>query len=301
MQNFQITPKNCAIYSDVDEVFIEKKWSHLTNLVCGGIAQNPLNAPTYIKALLNLDKKYEKGPDGQKELLRYKDGNAIEGITFHFLYHGMEDPNLTPYVSWMIDSMENSRQTIRGTKQIYKNLKSKGYTIDFATNKDRVSYDLTAQLLGEAFTSIPTKVFVAHPGNSKELLNDILQFACRETTDESYQTLTLQALTVQASDNIIHAPSRKPEAEYFQCLINHSTSKEHIIFIDDNKANVEGFNALQQTTNIILHGILFIEPAQLAEELIKLGILSENTDQLLLEKIGYYEEGDDDFSHPFRC
>jgi len=285
MEHRLITPENTDIYSDVDEVFIEKQWSYLIKLICGGIIQAPLNTPAYLQALLELDKRYEKNCNGQKELLRYKDGEPIEGITFHFLYHGMHNKNLTPYVNWMIESMESSRQPIRGTKTIYKNLKNKGYPINFATNKDRIAYDLTAHYLEKTFSSIPTKVFVAHPGNNKKLLEDIKQFAYQATTDESYQNLAHRALTIQESPNIIHAPSRKPEAAYFQCLINHSKSKKHIIFIDDNKLNVDGFNALQNTTSILLHGILFTDPIQLAEEFIKLGILSEEADELLLEEI----------------
>ena len=58
-----------------------------------------------------------------------------------------------------------------------------------------------------------------------------------------------------------------------------------MIFIDDKKTNVDGFNALQNETTITLHGILFENPIQLAEELVTLGILSKKDDLKLFEKI----------------
>jgi len=281
-----LAPENTDIYSDIDEVFIEKSSLHLMNLVLCGIVRRPLNSPAYINSLLKLQSSYHKDATGLNETLLYKDGSAIEGITNHFLYHGMQDDNLTPYVEEMIKSMESSRSFIPGTRSMYKYLKNnKGYEINFATNKDRLSYDLTTHALGKKFTDIPTKTFVAHPGNNPALLQEIAAFATQSHVAQSYKDLVVRILTIQESDNIVHALSRKPEADYFQCLINNSSTKKHIVFIDDNPEHVKGFLALQKTTAIKLYGIHFINPTQLADELVTLGILSEEHDHSLLKKI----------------
>ena len=71
-------------------------------------------------------------------------------------------------------------------------------------------------------------------------------------------------------------------------MIANSSAKKNIkfmVFIDDKKTNVDGFNALQTTTNIKLYGILFKNPKQLADELVNLGILSRENDHKLFAKI----------------
>ena len=206
--NEPLTPKNVDIYSDLDEVLLQQSYSTY-RLVQGGIDLDPLNEPTFISSLVGVQQAYTLDPNGVKEALYDRDGNAIEGITFHFLHHGMRDENLTPYVPWLIETLENSRCFIPGTRKIYKHLtKEKGYTINFATNKDRISYDLTAKAFGHKFTNIPDKVFVAHPGNSRTLLNDIMLFANRPTTPDNYKQLVDKTMNVQESDTIIHAPGR---------------------------------------------------------------------------------------------
>jgi hypothetical protein len=284
----QLKPENVDIYSDIDEVLIESSYSTY-KLILGGIALNPFNTLAYLYSLLKVQQAYAYDKDGIKEALYDKRGDAIEGITFHFLYHGMEDTNLTHYVPWLIETLENSRQFIPGTRKIYKYLKkAKGYNIDFVTNKDRISYDLTVKSFGHKFSQIPSKVFVAHPGNSTALLNDIQLFADRPITPNNYKQLVNETMNIQESDNIIHLPGKKPEPAFYERMIAHSKTKKNItcmIFIDDKKTNVDAFNKLQPTTDLTLHGILFKNPAQLAEELTALGILSQEDDCKLFEKL----------------
>jgi hypothetical protein len=247
--------------------------------------QNIFGAVDYIRALLYVKNIYKR--DGSKEALCDEHGNAMSGLTFHFLYHGMREPRLTPYVAWMINTIENSRCFIDGTKEIILYLKEKGFIINFATNKDRVTYDITARALGDEFTSIPTKVFVAHPGNADVVMAQLKAFAQLPTTCASYKELEHQTRTVQPTANIFHAPDKKPGLPYFQFVEKEVGPDKHMIFIDDRNENIKGFNKLQDAATTLRRGICFKNPIQLAHELIKLGILSEIDDKKLLDQIHY--------------
>ena len=284
----QFNSEEIDIYSDLDEVYMQQSWRDY-NLVMAGITQNPLNSLAYIYSLLQLSNRYAKDSNGIKEALYDRAGNAIEGETFHLLHHGMLDPNLAPYIPNMLQTLENSRCLISDTRTIYKHLKKKGSSINFATNKDHIAYLLSAQRFGKKLTDLPDKVFVAQPGNTELFLQDIKDFAEQSETPANYQQLVYEALTIQPSGNIIHAPSRKPEADYYQALIENSKrkNKKVAVFIDDKESNVNGFLALQNTTNITLYGIHFKNPQQLAQELINLKILSPDESQKLLKKINF--------------
>jgi hypothetical protein len=277
--------KPISFYFDLDEVIIQQSYV-IPSLIFGGIAQNPFNSFHYLASLLRVEQSYKRDADGIKEGLYDSGGQGIEGISYHFFEHGKRDPRLASYVPWLIQTMEQKRQFIEGTRIIGNYLKDKkGYTIYFATNKDRLSYDITAQTFGKPLTDLATKVFVAHPGNSKRFLNDLNQFAQETTTPENYKKLLQKATDIPESENIIHAPGRKPEKEYYQHMIKCDNS-EIKVFVDDRKTNVEGFMKLQDTIEkTTLYGIHFKNPQQFAQELIKLGFLSEEEDQELLQKI----------------
>jgi hypothetical protein len=284
----KLTPQNTEINFDIDEVLIEKKKYILyPKIVLTGIWQHPLNALTYINALINLKSAYTKDEHGNERMYD-QNGNKINSLTFQFLYHGILDPRLTPYIANIVKNTENSSWYISGTIKICKYLKyNKGYTINFATNKDHVSYELTAQNFGKEFTNIPTRVFVAHPGNSQTFLNQIKEFADRPTTPIDYTEFAHQALEAKPTNKIFHAPSSKPNIAYFQYMEKIINDNKNLIFIDDQKANVEGFNTLQKNTTALRYGIHFTNPIQLADDLIKLGILSPTEDRKLLDDIGY--------------
>lgn len=63
-------------------------------------------------------------------------------------------------------------------------------------------------------------------------------------------------------------------------------TQKNIIFIDDMKENIDGFNKLPSSPAQRI-GIQFKNPQQLANEFVKLGFLSEIEDQQLLEEIRY--------------
>ena len=280
-----LTPENTFIAFDLDEVLLQKTFWFKPKLIFGGIALHPLNGYSYIRSLANVKSAYTYDADRAEDVLYDEYGDEINGLTFHSLYHGMRDKRLTPYIAWIVETMECARNFITGTKQIIEYLKSAGYPIVFATNKDRISYDITAQTLGDEFTNLATMAFVAHPANTPRLLNTITQFAQLTDTPESYRTLAEHAINIQPTNTIVHIPAKKPELMYYQQIHSTLGTDKNFIFIDDKKFNVDGFNILQSSTNAFVHGIHFKNPIQLADELVKLGILSEIDDQEFLQEI----------------
>ncbi|HSC25106.1 MAG TPA: HAD family hydrolase [Candidatus Babeliales bacterium] len=282
-----LTPENTVLIFDLDDVVIQKTFLHKLNIVFGGIKKDTFNAISYLNALWNIKKEYKKDADGIKESLCDTNGNAINGLTFHFLYHAVRNPQLADYVAWLVETMENSRCFIDGTKKILDYLKAKNYEIVFATNKDRISYDMTAKAFGADFTDIPTKIFVAHPGNDESTITQIKDFANEPTTPSSYKEFAKKTLTVCPTNIIFHAPSKKPELAYYHYVAQVVNVDKNMIFVDDKKTNSEGFNTLQESTDRLRQGIHFKDPLQLANELVQCNILSETTDSMFLDEIRY--------------
>lgn len=270
-QPTKLDPSNCVIVSDIDSVILKNNFF----LRCAAqlkhvVGHKKTDAVTNRKSLVD------------------KRGNSISGMTFQLLYHGMTKSFLAKYVPSLLERLEKSRKIIEGTEKIYQYLKNvKGYPIAFATNKDRIAYDISAEAQGLLFTNLADYVFVAHPGNSPELINQIQSFANLWDTPDSYKQLMEKALTIQPTPTIFHAPGRKPHVEYFEYVENQIGSDKNIIFIDDIAENVAGFHQLQSHKKGLRHGIIFKDPQQLAEEFIALGILSEIEDKELLDEIRY--------------
>ena len=123
----ELTPENTELIFDLDDIVIEPMGYgiHQTKIVLSGIAQDPLNAVEYINALRDLKKSYAKDEHGNKGIYD-KYGNKVSGLTAQFLFHGMRDQRLTPYVAGIIETMENSRWFIDDTKKTIDYLKEKG-------------------------------------------------------------------------------------------------------------------------------------------------------------------------------
>jgi FMN phosphatase YigB (HAD superfamily) len=285
---FILTPENTIICSDIDEVVTKKTPWAIFNLLYAGLSYDALNIGAYAQAIYKVEKTYTKNADGKRGPLYDQYGDVINGFTFHLLFHGMRDNNLTPYVQLVLDAVESSRCFIKDTKKIYDYLRyKKGYSIVFATNNDHVAYEISANALGEEFTRLADYVFVAQPGNSNAFLARLQDFATQSTIPQIYKDLLYKALTIQPTKNIIHTPGKKPEYEYYHFIEQQLDSHKNIIFIDDQQENVDGFNALQKNNVALRYGIPFKSTQKLIEDFIKLGILSEVQDKEFLEEIRY--------------
>jgi len=255
-----LTPENTVVVSDLDRVLLQQSFLLRTILQLKHLVSDDTN---------------EKNED-------------VSGLTFYLLYHGMQKPYLSSYISWILKNIEHLYSFNDGTEKIYRYLKDvKGYSITYATNKDRISYDICAQALGNKFTSLPSKAFVAHPGNNTELLDQLKNFANLPTTPASYKELLQKALSIQPTEIILHVPNSKPNVEYYQYMEKNIDPDKNIIFIDDLPENIIGFNELKKTAPAQRIGIVFKNPQQLAQEFVNMGILSETDDAQLLEDIRY--------------
>jgi hypothetical protein len=264
-------PSNTIIISDINEVLVDS-----SELI--------LNVGRQLKKIA--DYFVKNSETSAKESSR---DDRPNGTTFNLLYQAMRRPYIIPYIPWILNHRKKVHHFITGTEKIYHYLKyTKGYTFVFATNQDHLSYNMMPLILGKLFTCLPDKVFVAQPGNSPEIIAMLQTFANAPTTPANYKQLLEQALTIKPTEIVLHAPRKKPEAAYFQYVEEHLDKNKNMIFIDDMINNVIAFEkALQNNAPAKRIGLHFKDPKQLAEEFIKLGILSEIDDKELLDEIRY--------------
>jgi hypothetical protein len=132
-------------------------------------------------------------------------------------------------------------------------------------------------------------VFVAEPQSDATAIAQLQAFADQPTTPANYKNMVHKAINIKETNNIIHVPSKKPDKEYYQYVTQRIGNDNDMIFIDDNKENVDAFNALQKDTKYLRLGIQYDENDlnQFAEDLKKAGLVSENNNQELLNKIRY--------------
>ncbi len=265
---FAVLPENTAIVADLDGVLIERSPNMKRNIFYYAFPYyNPFQWVPYINAMNN---------------------TRINVLTtFQWLYNGMQDPTLLPYVAKLAKFSNKYHNFKPGTKKILEYLKTKGYEIDFATNKDPVSYDHIAEKLGKEFTNLPTHVIVAQPDNNTAFMNQFKEFGQYTTNlPDDYKELLDQTINTKPSDKIHHAPIPKPSSEYFDELRN-IVEKKNIIFFDDKEENTTA--ATRPNDNMI--GIHFKNAIQFADELVRLGVLSEETDKEFLEDLRKSEPG----------
>jgi len=272
-------PENTAIVADLDDVVIELDSFMKARTFFSAFPFNPLQWHTYIKAMMGIKNRYKK-INGNR-IMEDDNGNKINGAVFQLLYCAIKDKTLLPYIATLIQFITKHRRFIPGTKKILYYLKEKGYEIYFATNKDRFSFDSIAEKLGEEFTNLPKHVIVAQPGNDTAFMNQLKTSAQRTDLPVDFKALIKKAINPQPSDNIHHAPIPKPSSEYFDKLRNIVDEKKNIIFFDDRKENSTA--ATRPKDNMI--GIHFENPIQFADELIKIGVLSEETDKEFLKDL----------------
>lgn len=281
----ELKPENTIIITDLDDVLIQKSSLHKLHLVAGGAWKNPQNTIAYLQSLNKLRSKYTKDADGAKNALQDQHGNKINGLTFQFLYHGSQDINLTSYVPWIINTMEQSRCYINDTKKLYEYVGNKGYPIVAATNKDRTSFDIVNEKL--TISSVVQKTFVAHSGNSDEVIRQLQEFAKKESTPIEYTQMLKKTVAIEPSEKIHHVPYCKPNIKYHRYVETQLEKDKpmNMIFIDDKKENTDSFKELQAESDKKRLAIHFKSPTQLANKFVKLGILSEEEDKKILEEI----------------
>src|SRR5690606_192292 len=146
---------------------------------------------------------------------------------------GSKHKNICQNIVPFLKSIENIRYLDQNIIKLIKHLKSQGYTIVFATNKDRSSYDRSAQHYGTALTDLADKVFVAHPGNNETFLKKLKTFIenNKNTLPQSYVKLAEKTLEAQPTNIIYHAPTHKPNASYYNYVFDTVGRDKNVVFI----------------------------------------------------------------------
>lgn len=215
-----------------------------------------------------------------------KKPRKLGNLPLRLLDYGRRYPRLASYIPGLIEYVGKSRCLNQPIHNLYTYLREEGYTIDIATNKDHMLYDLSIERLGNEIPNMVDKIFVAEPKNDAAAIAQLQAFADKPTTPQNYKNMAHKALGIQETENIIHIPSKKPAKEYFEYVIHQIGPDKDMIFIDDDRENVDAFNALQLHNS---RGIVYDQnnPQEFVKELINLGIVSEENNKKLLDDIRY--------------
>lgn len=262
------------IITDFDDVWINKT--------------SFLGALAYLKPLENLFKSKKSTKEITEQPVEKKP-RKFGNLPLRLLDYGRRYPRLSGYTPGLVNYIGKARCMNQPIDNLYKHLKNEGYTIDIATNKDHLLYDLCIEELGNEIPNMVDKVFVAEPQSDAAAITQLQAFADQPTTPTNYKNMAERALTIKETNNIIHVPSKKPDTEYYNYVIQHIGTDNDMIFIDDNQDNIDAFNALQKDTPHLRLGIRYDESNlnQFTEDLKKAGLVSEEKDQALLDEIRY--------------
>lgn len=271
------------ILTDFDDVWIKKS--------------SFLGALAYLQPLENLfkSKKSSKEPTEPTEPYSaeatkgMKKERKLGNLPLRLLDYGRRYPRLASSMPGLVEYIGTSRCINQPIDNLYKHLKQNGYTIDIATNKDHMLYDLAIETLGNEIPNMVDMVFVAEPQSDATAIAQLQDFANQPTTPARYKNMVNKALGIKETQNIIHVPSKKPAKEFYTYVTQRIGEDNDMIFIDDNEENVATFNALQKDSSKLRLGIIYNERNlnQFAEDIKKAGLVSETNDQDLLNQIRY--------------
>lgn len=282
LAKMEMPRKKPVIITDFDDVWINK------TLFLNSLAQlKPLeNLFKSRKSTKEITEPYSAAvTKGKPEKKARKLGN----LPLRLLDYGRRYPTFAGYIPGLVDYIGKARCINQPINNLYKQLRKENYSIVIATNKDHVLYDLSIEELGSEIPNMVDKVFVAEPLSDASAIAQLQAFADKPTTPANYKDMAQRAINIKSTNNIIHVPSKKPATEYYNYVIQHVGTDNDMIFIDDNKENVDAFNALQKDTPYLRLGIRYDESNlnQFAEDIKKAGLVSEEKNQALLDEIRY--------------
>jgi FMN phosphatase YigB (HAD superfamily) len=267
------TPYNTIIQMDLDEVVITRSRG-LEPAIFGKIVSlNPLKTYRRANAFWQMKKKSE-----------------VQGTTHQMIDMGFNDPELRPYLGSIAQLIITYRELIPGMLEILTYLKEdKGYRIDFATNKDRISYDDVAAKLGTKFSGLADHVIVSEPELDAKTKTRYEKLSTAPHLPADFKKLIDRQLNVKETNRIHHALGMKPSYELYGKKQREIADKywknpgtPHILFFDDKQANVDSAN---ENHDKRMMGFLFKNPSQFIDTLLALGILAEKTDHAFLHTL----------------
>ena len=151
-----------------------------------------------------------------------------------------------PELAKMINKIQQGKKPIPGTVSLIQQLNDRGYTLRAATNMNKDGLNYLEKRYPEIF--------------------GLMKSAKYATT------------------------SKKPNHDYFRQLFNNDCKDDiaqgkTIVFTDDKPENVQAFEDVAKKMGIKAHGILFISPEQLQEDLSQLGIQVDQLNVLVQEQV----------------
>lgn len=216
--------------------------------------------------------------------------NCAIGHPWNLYYQAINRPALRPYVDQFMKRVASSHHLIPGVIDILMRLKQKGYSIVYATNKDRISYAYTINALKEPFSSLPDAVLVYFRKKTDPIMNAIKHFIDTAGEQEKEFADMMRNVYDQTDTELItHAYKMKPSQEYVSKQREIAGDKK-IIFFDDLAKNVEAMSFDQNSIGIQV----FASAESILNPLFQLGIFSHDdpTDKALYIRLSeYYNSG----------
>ena len=261
-QSSALTPENTVIACDIDKVVLRlprSQWPKIA-LKSAQLVHNGQDAIDLPKTLYHIYQDFYTEVNGINQCY----GN-VNGLIPQMLTIGMRHNEATRFIAPFLEIVEASR---RLDKEVIKVLQDTKLPIVWTTNKDSLTYQGAVKVHG--LNALATKAIVT----KQPLSAEVIAFAQRADTPESYRALVEQYENDQETNTIFHAPGKKPNAEYYQYVEKIVGPEKNIIFIDNKKKNVYGYiKALLSSDTAQRIGIHYQgKPAQLKSELAKLNI-----------------------------
>jgi hypothetical protein len=280
----QITADNTEIHFDLDGVIIDKSskfWMQM-NIIKLAFTKDWTKCFSYIAALRRMNGRSHKDIHGNK-LFYDNDGQEIHGATLAMIQNALTEPILQNYVPDILDIVARSHVFTKGAHQLLVILKDKGYTVKFATNKDRISYDDTARAMSDKKAPLSVhadQVFSLYPENTRLVsdMRDYLKVHGSET--DKFTQLIRRTLAVQETDTFVHMARPKPEQPYIVKQREYA-HKKYVFFFDNHQENTK---AVTQYGHGMV-GVYVTTVAEIAEHVYALGILSRTEYESIMHAV----------------
>ncbi|HXW86483.1 MAG TPA: HAD family hydrolase [Candidatus Bathyarchaeia archaeon] len=246
------TTDNTIIEFDLGGVLIEER-PRLTLKVISHVLRKDWKKaiPAFI-ALWKMNKRSHKDAYGNK-FFYDNAGEEIHGATFAMIQNGLSDPILRDYTLDILFLIADAHVFKKGAETLLSILKKKGYKIGFATNKDRIAYNDTAEAMAKKGMFLDQYADIVHTvyPTETQLMKDMAAYrnAEREKKEKGYYLeypffdyLVSATLHAEETEKYIHMPRPKPELPYIEKQREHA-GKKYVLFFDDHQENVDAVNA----------------------------------------------------------
>jgi FMN phosphatase YigB (HAD superfamily) len=238
-QDWDDTEKKNCIVVDMDDVWLKANKGNIGLFVTRFMVTNPLFSWDVISNG-SLRKKV-------KAVISKGDDKEV-GFSFKLAQAARGNKALEKSYDTILKKWQRERRLVKDVIDVLKRLKDQGYTIIVATNRDRMSYEITAR-----------KLKLDRLYNGKQLFDHVITGGDADfvtfTTNDNGKRFSKLNPDSRLDSYITSAPAFKPSKEYYQVvrdvveayvsnnLSKFATAHPRIIFFDDTLTNIEGARA----------------------------------------------------------